>query len=263
MSTGIAITKYWDAWDQVITGGSVVLDSNDLRATCTATAGSQRAYMRKYLPARAGERVTFSFLGRRISGEPQASIDYPTTGSSKAVVDIDSDDLIEYTLEFIVPYTTNEAVDYMQCTAGVFTTPAGSCEIINPRIEVSNSSSGFVRAWCLGLVEMARAAGATTAALNTKFVNCGVRGLSWDSSTKILTVSTLTSPNLSLGIRPILSAEFTNDILPLFIAKAGSYNPTAGTFEVQFYNGTSTAIDINNALTDGQTAFLSIWAMGI
>ena len=263
MGTSIAITKYWSDWDQVVTGGSVTIDADGLRSTCTATAGSQRAYMRKYLPARSGERIRFSFLARRISGEPQASIDYPSAGGSQAVVDIDSDEFCEYTIEFLVPYTADEGTDYCQCTVGVFTTPAGSCEIVNPRIEVSNSSQGFVRAWCLGLIRMEKSSGTTTATLNPSFVNTGVKGLDWSSSTKTLTVTTLESPNLSIAVRPILSAEFTNDILPTFIAKAGRYNPSAGTFEVQFYNGTSTTIDINNALSDGQSAFLSVWAMGI
>jgi len=263
MGTSIAITKYWSDWDQVVTGGSVTIDADGLRSTCTATAGSQRAYMRKYLPARSGERIRFSFLARRISGEPQASIDYPSAGGSQAVVDIDSDEFCEYTIEFLVPYTADEGTDYCQCTVGVFTTPAGSCEIVNPRIEVSNASQGFLRAWSAGLIVLNRASGVTTATLNANFINCGISAVAWNSGTKVLTITTLKSPNSALAIRPILSAEFTNDILPEYFAKAGQYSPTAGTFEVQFYNGGATTIDINNALSDGQSAFVSVWAMGI
>ena len=265
MSTPIAITRFWSDWTQVAsgTGGTVVIDSDGLRATCSGTAGSGRGYMRKYMPARAGERVTFSFLARRISGEPQASIDYPVAGTSKAVVEIDSDELKEYTIEYIVPHTTDEAVDYMQCTVGVFTTPAGVCEVINPRIEVSDASQGFLRVWCAGLIELERLAGTTTASLNPSFFNAGIKSVTWDSGTKKLLVETLKSPNISIGVRPILSAEITTDNLPSVVAKAGKYSPSAGTFEVQFNDSTEFFIDINNALTDGQSIFLSVWAMGL
>jgi hypothetical protein len=265
MATPIAITRYWADWDEVAsgTGGVVTIDADGLRATCEGTAGSGRGYMRKFLPARAGERVTFSFLARRISGSPQASIDYPAAGTSKAVVDIDSDELKEYTIEFLVPHTVDEAVNTLQCTVGVFTTPAGACEVINPRIEVSDSSQGFLRVWCAGLIQVERTAGVTTAFINESFIHAGIRSIVWDSPTKILTVQTLKSPNSSLGIRPILSAEITTDRLPSVVAKAGRYSPSAGTFEVQFSDGTDFFIDINNALTDGQSVYLSVWAMGL
>jgi hypothetical protein len=265
MGTPVAITRFWADWKQVVsgTGGSVVIDSDGLRATCAGTAGVSRGYMQKYLPARAGERVTFSFLARRISGEPQASIDYPASGASQAVVDIDSNELKEYTLEYIVPYTTDEASDYMQCTVGVFTANAGVCEVINPRIEVSGASQGFLRVWCAGLLQVRRLAGVTSVFLNSNFANTGIKSLNWDSGTKILTVETLKSPNLAISLRPILSAEITTDILPEVVAKAGKYNPTTGTFEVKFSNGTSSFIDINDSLSDGESLFLSVWAMGL
>jgi hypothetical protein len=265
MSTPIAITRLWADWRQVAsgTGGSVTIDSDGLRATCAGTAGSGRGYMRKYLPARPGERITFSFLARRISGNPQASIDYPTAGTSKAVVDIDSDELLEYTIEYIVPYTTNEASDYMQLTVGVFTTPAGECEVINPRVSVSGASQGFLRVWCAGLIALTRAGGVTTAALNDNFINAGIKSVAWSSATDILTVATLVSPNSSFSIRPILSAEFTTDILPNVIAKAGRYDPVAGDFEVRFNQGGTSFIDINSLMSDGDISYLSVWAMGL
>jgi hypothetical protein len=265
MSTPIAITGLWADWREVAsgTGGSVTIDADGLRATCAGTAGSGRGYMQKYLPARAGERITFSFLARRISGNPQASIDYPATGTSKAVVDIDSDELREYTIEYIVPFTTVVTTDYIQCTVGVFTTPAGECEVISPRIAVSGSSQGFLRVWCAGLIVLTRAAGVTTATLNNNFINAGIKSVSWSSVTDILTVTTLQSPNSSFGIRPIFSAEFTTDILPNVIAKTGKYDPVAGDFEVQFNQGGASFIDINAAMTDGDISYLSVWAMGL
>lgn len=264
MSTGIAITRFWDDWESFSSGdGAISLTSDNLKSNCSAGAGSGRAYMRKYMPARPGERVKFSFLARRISGEPQASIDWPSTGQSKGVVDIDSDEFQEYSIEFLVPYTTDEASDYMQCTVGVFTTNAGDVDIVNPKIEVSDASQGFLRAWCAGIIRLSRAAGVTTASINGNFINCGIKSVAWDSPTKKLTVETLKSPNISIGVRPILSAEFTTDLLPSVFAKAGQYTPSTGEFDVQFSDGTSTFIDINNAMTDGQEAFLSVWAMGL
>jgi len=264
MSTEVAITRYWADWEQVLSGdGVVTIDASGLRSTCSSGATTGRGYMRKYLPARPGEKVTFSFLARRISGEPQASIDYPVAGTSQGVVDIDSDEFQEYELSYIIPYTTNESSDYMQCTVGTFTTPAGACEIVNPRIKVDNASQGFLRAWCVGLIALTRTAGVTTATLNTGFINCGILGVAYSSGTKKLTVTTLKTVNLSLRMKPILSAEFTNDLLPEIVAKAGRYDPVAGDFEVQFSDGTATFVDINALMADGEISYLSVWAMGL
>jgi hypothetical protein len=265
MSTPIAITRFWSDWRQVAsgTGGSVTIDSDGLRATCAGTTSGGRGYMQKYLPARPGERITFSFLARRISGQPQASIDYPAAGTSKAVVDIDSDQLQEYTIEYIVPFTTDETADYIQCTVGVFTTPIGECEVISPSICVSGSSQGFLRVWCAGLIALEKTAGVTTATINSNFINAGIKSVAWNSATKKLTVETLKSVNSSFSIRPILSAEFTTDRLPNVIAKAGRYSPVTGEFEVQFNQGGTVFIDINAAMADGDISFLSVWAMGL
>tara|TARA_R110000850_G_scaffold251619_1_gene376674 strand:- start:398 stop:739 length:342 start_codon:yes stop_codon:yes gene_type:complete len=113
------------------------------------------------------------------------------------------------------------------------------------------------------LIALEKAAGSTTAAINSNFINAGIKSLVWDSPTRKLTVETLKSVNSSFGIRPILSAEFTTDRLPDIVAKAGRYDPTSGTFEVQFNQGGTTFVDINAVMSDGDISFLSVWAMGI
>lgn len=261
--TPIAISRFWSDWDVVeTTASNVTFDVNDLVATCDANALNERGYVRKYIPARPGERVRFSTLARRLSGNPQMSIDYPVAGQSKAVVDIDSDEWLEYSIEYLVPHTTNESTDYLQCTAGVYTTPEGSCELASPRIEVSSASQGFLRVWCAGLIRMTKLAGVTTASLNENFVNAGIKSLNWNDTTNSLEVETLKSPNLSLMLRPVLSAEITTDLLPGVVAKAGRYTPTTGVFEVKFSDGVS-FVDINQLMSDGESSFLSVWAMGI
>lgn len=264
MTTGIATSKYWIDWDTVISGdGNVITSVNGLLVNCVAGAATGKGYKRKFLPARSGEVVTFSFIARRISGNPQASIDYPVAGTSVAVVDIDSDELQEYSLSFIVPATSDETVHYMQCTVGVFTSSAGACDVTSPRLEVANHIQGFFRIWCAGLINLTRTAGVTTAEVSANFVRCGILAVVWDSPTKTLTVTTLPSINAALSMRPILSAEFTNNLLPSVVAKAGQYNPISGQFSVQFSDGSGTFIDINAAMTDGQVSYLSVWAMGV
>lgn len=261
--TPIAISRFWDDWDIVeTTASNVVVDSTGLLATCTAAALTERGYMRKYIPARPGERVRFSVLARRLSGEPQMSIDYPSSGTSKALVDIDSDEFLEYSIDYTVPYTTDETSDYLQCTVGVFTTPAGSCEIASPRVDVEGASQGFLRVWCAGLIRLDRVAGVTTASLNPNFVNTGILSLNWDGASTTLEVETLKSPASPLMFRPILSAEFTTDLLPGIVAKAGRYTPSSGIFDVRFSDGTN-FVDINALMSDGETCYLSVWAMGI
>ena len=263
MSTTIAMSKYWADFRQQLSGaGTISIDADGQRATCTAGAGDV-AYVKKFIPARAGEIVKFSFLARRISGEPKAAINYPAAGDSQSVVDIDSDEIIEYTVSYIVPYTNDEGADYLQLSLGTFTSEAGSCEVVNPRIQVSDGSLGFMRVWCAGLIELTRAGGVTTAAIDDTHMNCGIKSVDWDSSTKVLTIEMLKSPNQSLALRPMLGAEFRLGLLPELFTKAGNYQQTSGEFDISFYDGGSSTVDVNSLLTNGETVFVSVWAFGI
>ena len=262
MGVPIASTKYWDDWDDYTTGdGVIVLSESNTKANVTAGAGTGRAYMRKFISARPGEKITVKCIAKRVSGNPQMSIDYPALGTSSNLVAIDSDNWQEYEISYTLPYTADDTSDVAVCTIGIFNSPNGEADIILPRIEVENNTSGFERTWGLGLIRLAKSGGVTTASLNERFVNAGIRGVSYSAGT--LTVTLPPSISQDYGLRPIIMSQLTTEFLPDVISKCGNYDQTTGTVDVKFSNGTGSFVDINTLLSDGQTVFLWFRAGGI
>lgn len=262
MST-LAISNRLTDWDAVVSGdGTYVEASGALSATVTAGGGSGRSYVRKDLPVTQGDVITFTFLARRISGSPQASIDYPAIGSSKAVVLIDSDEWMEYSFSYVVPHTHDEATDYAACTLGVFTTPAGSAEISNPRIDVEGGTRGVARTYCMGLIALSKSGGVTTPSVNQNFHNTGIVSLAMVAN--YLEVTALPTVNASgLELRPIFQVGLTPDAAVNITPKVGQYNAATGVVQVFFVNENGNLVNINDVLSDGQIAYLSITAAGI
>ena len=262
MST-LPITKYLDDLDSIITGdGTFVPNAENTSVVCTSGATSGRSYLRKVLPVTQGDLLTFRFTARRISGTPQASIDYPAAGSSKSVVTINSNEWMEYEIRYAVPQTHDAKTDIAQCTAGVFTTPAGSVEIANVRISLDGGSRGNPRVWCMGLIALTKAGGVTTASINKNFHYSGILNLAFSGS--ILKVTTLPTISTGLvGVRPIFEVSLTEDVLPDLMVKAGSYIPSTGVVDVKFSNGTGGFVNINSLLNNGEIAYVFIKATGI
>jgi hypothetical protein len=264
MTTAIAITKFFDDWDLFSDGDGVITPNSDnTLVACVAGAATGRAYVRKRLPARPGETITVEFVARNISGEPQASIDYPSTGTSASIVDINKTDVENYKFSYTVPYTADET-EYVQISIGVFSTPAGNTEISTPRVTVQGAPQGFLRSWCLGLVKLERAAGVVTASINDNFVKTGISSVNYDVASKTLEVTTLkANTSADFNIRPIFDAGMTTDLLPDVTAKAGRYTPSTGLFDVQFSNGTGSFIDITSLMSDGEIAYVWVRAGGL
>jgi len=262
MST-LPITRYLDDLDSVVSGDGVfTANSENTSVVCTSGATSGRSYVRKILPTTQGDFITFRFSARRISGTPQASIDYPLAGSSKNVLTIDTDDWMEYEMNYPIPQTHNASTDIAQCTVGTFTSLAGSAEIANVRISVDGGSRGNPRVWCMGLIALTKASGTTTASINKNFHYSGILNLAFSGSTlKVTTLPTVTTNNI--GIRPIFDVSMTDDVLPDVIPKAGSYTASTGIVDVKFSNGTGSFVNINSLLSNGEIAYVFIRATGI
>ena len=262
MST-LPITRYLDDLDSVVSGdGTFVPNSENTSVVCTSGATTGRSYLRKTLPVTQGDLLTFRFSARRISGTPQASVDYPSAGSSKSIVTIDSDEWMEYEIQYAIPQTHNASTDIAQCTVGTFTTPAGSSEVANIRISLDGGSRGNPRVWCIGLIALTKAGGVTTAALNKNFHHSGILNLAFSGDIlKVTTLPTVTTGNLAL--RPIFDVSLTDDVLPDLMVKAGSYVPSTGVVDVKFSNGTGSFVGINSLLSNGEIAYVFIKATGI
>lgn len=259
----LPLTKYLADWDNITSGdGTYSENTEGTSATVSAGSGSGRSYVLKRFPVAAGDLVTFKFLARKISGQPRASMDYPAAGQSKTVVDIDSEDWMEYEIRYAIPHTHNETTDIIQATCGVFTNESGSAEISNLRIDVDCGVKGSQRVTCLGLLALSKVGGVVTPSINTNFHHCGILGLSMVSNYLEIITPPMVSTG-SLSIRPIFDCGMTPDILPDVTAKIGRYVANTGEVRVYFSNGSGSFVDINSLLANGETAYLWIRATGL
>lgn len=259
----LPLSKYLVDWDNITTGdGTYSENTEGTSATVSAGFTTGRSYILKRFPVTAGDVISFKFLARRISGDPRASIDYPTSGQSKTALDIDSDEWMEYELQYAVPHTHNDSTDIAQCTSGVFTNEAGSAEIANPRISVSGGVKGYARVTALGLITLSKSGGVVTPTLNSNFHNAGILDINFVGNY----LNIKTPPTVSTGalrIRPIFDCGLTPDLLPDVTAKIGQYNASTGEVRVYFSNGSGSFVDVNSLMSDGEIAYLWIRATGL
>lgn len=259
----LPLTKYLADWDNITSGdGTYSENAEGTSATVSAGLGSGRSYVTKRFPVAAGDLIVFKFLGRKISGRPRASIDYPSAGQSKTAVDIDSAEWMEYEIRYAVPHTHDESADLAQCTCGIFTNEVGSAEVANLRLDIEQGVKGSPRVTCMGLLALSKSGGAVTPTVNSNFHRCGILGLSMESNYLLVQTPPMVSTG-GAGLRPIFDCGLTPDLLPDVTAKIGAYDPSSGNVRVYFSNGSGGFVNINSLMSDGEIAYLWVRATGL
>jgi hypothetical protein len=260
--TVLATNGGWHDWYPTTTGdGSLSsLGFDNMVTTATAGTSGNRAYYSRNIPAYPGETIVLSVVATKLSGLPQMIIDYPATASPVSTVYIDKEDMARYELRFTVPYTSDTKTNYIKASIGVFSADAGSVTMTLPTISVENSTTGFARNHCMGLIKLNKSSGTVTASLNSGFVNSGIRLLSYSSGTGILTVyvGKLADEDLS----PIFNVGLSSDRLLDVSPRAGAYDAVQGTIEIKFSDGTN-FVDITPLYPDNSSAFLWISSFGL
>ena len=226
-------------WSQLLEGSSPSITLSGEKGTCTSING-EKAYFYKRIPARPGEKITVSCLGRRVSGVDGSSggiaIDYPVVGFAKTTQEFRSSDWQLYKASFVVPEDADIATDYVQATIGVWSSKDGTIEILNPRIEAADGGRGpFSRLWASALLNVSNG----SISLNQSFANVGIKSIAYNSTDKSIDVTidpVVTSNNLA----PIIHVETTWDTNPEYTAKAAQYNRGTGTFKIKVYDTSAT-----------------------
>lgn len=257
--TNMSTTSFND-WGQEIVGAGSSLTLADKKASITSVVG-QKSFLYKRIPARVGEKVTLSCMGRLISGSAgtraSLGIDYPAAAGLKNSIEIDSLHWKEYKLSFVVPHTANDT-QYVQLVVGCWTALAGQVEVTEPKIQVENGAGAFARIWAAGLIKMASG----TPSINENFAHVGISAVSYSSSTKSLTITIPQCPNYS-NVAPIINVQFTHDDALDYIPKAGSFNRTTGEFTVKFFDVTASSplapVDISSITT----CYIWVSAIGV
>ena len=262
--SGIALSKYITDWDSQVTGDGVyVVNGSNLSVWCASGAGTGRAYAKKYVPVTGGETVRFTFMARRISGVPYGSIDYPfLSNGALDQVEIVGDDWREYEITIAVPYFHNDATRYVTCTAGVINAEAGSVEVADLRIDVSDGSRSPLNCIASGLFTISRVGGTITPSLNANFHYCGITNLSLVGDTLTVTIPN-TAPLPSSHMRPIFFAQLTTENLHGWSLHVGAYDASAGTVKILFVNPAGTAADPNTGMGTSASMFMNFMAVGI
>lgn len=112
----------------------------------TQVGASNRAYVRRTIPAVPRSVVTVRVLARNISGDPRIIFDYPALGTSVRTVQIISRELIEYVVNWQVPASASTAA-IVGIAVGVFSSQVGACEIYDAKIEVDGVDIDTVSDW--------------------------------------------------------------------------------------------------------------------
>lgn len=264
MSTSLPMSiQCTDDYDIFTTGDGTSLQSyNGTRINLKAGAGTGRAYLRKRLPARPGEKITVKCLALTNSGTPAISIDYPASGKQKNEITFNQPEWKEYECSYVVPYTADITSEYVQISIGLFTNDVGNVDIILPRIEVSSNVVGSARDVCMGLIRLKRAGGLTTASINKNYHHSGILSVNWNGSTPALEIVTEKSFNGQEQMRPIFNVSLSTERMPEVFPRVGEYDQTTGQFLVKFSDGTN-FVDINTLLSDGFGIYLFVSAAGI
>lgn len=142
--------RNFSKWTQIgaaDAGSTIAIEGNGrlARLISTATGGSERAYLRRTIPAIPRSIVTVRVLARNVSGAASIIFDYPAAANPVRRTEIAAPELIEYVTSWQVPAAATTGT--VTINIGVFTTQIGNCEIYDAKIEVDGVDIDTVGAW--------------------------------------------------------------------------------------------------------------------
>ena len=259
--TNIATTSFND-WDQTVTGTGTITASGD-KFSISSSVGVDKAFLRKNIPAKPGEKVTFTCLARLVSGSSgtygRLGIDYPSGGQLKTSVEVDSTSWQEYSVSFTVPHTA-EYDDLVLPVVGAWTSLGGEIEVTSPRISVENGTYGaFPRVIGAALVKLQ----AGTAEINANFVRIGVESVSYSSATKQLTVQLDRGVGNGAKTAPIVYANLTHDAGFSYVTKAGGYDRANARFTIEFFDMTAATVQPEEVSGIASAMYIWVHVLGV
>lgn len=239
----------WFGFRQTLSGDGAITVSGEV-ASVSSGAGTGSAKLERTLKLSPGERARVSVFARRISGSDSTSgglaLDFPSVGSLDNRVRVLSEEWQEYTVEYAAPFNVDDD-DYLNIAIGVFTSDGGEVEFAYPRIALDNTAFGAPRLHSYGLIVVTSG----TPELSTNFVHFGIKGLSYDAGTMILTVQL--EPGIDTSGRrasPLFFCQTTLDNPADIVAKPGQFDRATGELFIKFLDSNAGAyIDISGITT--------------
>lgn len=258
--TNIATTSFHD-WIQTSDAGTTLTASGD-KYTIASTVGT-RAYLRKKLNAKPGEKVTFTCLARLVSGSsgtrPRLGVDFPSSGQLKTSVEIDSTSWQEYSVSFTVPHTADYD-DELIFVVGAWTSLSGEVEVTAPRISVENGTySAFPRLIGAALIKIQSG----VAEINSNFAQVGIESVSYSSATKQLTVQLDRGIGNGVFNAPIVYANLTHDNGWSYVTKAGGYDRANARFTIEFFDMSAATVQPTEVSGIASAMYIWVHVMGV
>lgn len=232
----------WTLWDDELSGdGAMSVSGNVLTASSGLTTG--RAYKKQRIACSPGDIIELtcdakliSTAGYAVPGGPRIGL----TDENEDVgthVEIRERDWTTYTCQYQVPKTFSDRT-FVRANIGSYLNDGGSAKFAHPRLKILNPTWGTPRVMAWGLLRFDL--GVMT--IVGDFVRAGITGFSYNSSTKI---GTLSIPKCNAYGKPLFTvtpyAEGAKHLRPM----VKTYDDNGGTVLLNWYDSTGTIADIS------------------
>jgi len=257
-------------WYQEINGdGSIVFSASGKSFTASSSLQvddgmggvENRAYLRNFIQTRGGERITVRVMCRVTSGTGAIAIDYPNGGTPKAFKILSQTDHSQW-MEHMVTCEVGEEIiqqdDSISIVVGSTLSIEGTIEVSRITIDIEGGANGALRTHAHGLVDITKAGGVISYDVDTNRVNAGVLSLATSGTDLLITTPPVNdTEGTGKWFQPLVFTQVSSTDKYGVTAYPSKFDPTTGSFLVQFSNGTG-LLDLTGAdLSDGQTLSLS------
>lgn len=236
-----------------LTVGTGSVTVNDKSITLTSTSSTDKAYVHKFIPTRAGTRVTARITARcliapEVGKEMKLAFDNYKQGLVSQIA-IDSTDWKTYTISTTVPYDKSGIV-YFKAVAGAWNNQISSVEIAEFDVFVEDTGFASARIHAMGVINV------NTATLDTQRTAIGIRDLMYQDG--VLTIQTDNFINMIVGDNlPAQHLQLQANVKCPVQAYISAFDHKTGVIKVKFASlQTGENVDIRTApFTDGGNVF--------
>lgn len=226
------------------TSGTLVDGTDGNSFTATSVAGSSSAGYYIDFFAKAGAKVTLTFMAR-VTTEPTAGAERPggqlelPVNTNQSKVEVMTKEWQRYVVTGSIPLSIDTSTQAVRVALGAFTSSDGGAEFRDIRVDVADDVVPNARVGAYGSIFFNQAG--DTISLRSTIINHGIKSVAWDATYKnieveIDKVNILTKPFAIARVSGSGSDTSTNGTEQNLIAYCGDYNVTTGKVMVYLKN---------------------------
>ena len=220
-----------------------------------------RAYIRQFIQARGGERVTLRVMCRMVSGTGALAIDYPNRGNPQTVKILDAQ-YHSHWMEHVITAEIGEQIiqqdDSVSVVVGTTLSTGGVMEVSRVNVDLSGGTSGALRTHAQGIIDITKTAGVLSYTKDISYTNAGVLSVATSGTGMLVTTPPVNdTEGQSRWFNPLVFLQVSSTDKYGVTAYPSKFDPTTGSFLVQFSDSTG-LLDLAGAgLADGQSISVS------